>query len=166
MSQPYILVNPKTSKQFAALVKFLKESECSFKVPENQHFYTSYLCANQDMLEGAIENGLRTGLLSLEDVKIFGEDVEDYTGHKLVGNIQHYKIPKETRDFWGTEYLDKDGYITVESAKQRLTGYAKHQSRLLPYEVGLRTDPYLCGILNTNKDILYFTELPYILSSL
>lgn len=163
MSRSYILVNPQTPGQFAALVQFLKQSECPFQVSDDQHFDTMHLSANMDMLDGAIQDGIVSNVLSLEDAKIFGEDVENYTTHKLVRGIQLFKIPKETKGFWGAEYLNKDGFITLDSAQLRLTVYAKVNSLLLPYGMGFSTNEELRTVLKNDKTTIYFTELSVIL---
>lgn len=163
MSHPYILVNPQTPGQFAALVQFLKQSECPFQVPEDQHFDTRHLSANMDMLEGAIQDGFRTGVLSPDDAKIFGQDVEDYTAHKVIRGVHLFKIPNGTNEFWGSEYLDKDGFITLESAQLRLIAYAKMYSLLLPYGMGFNTNEELRNVLNNDKTTIYFTELAVVL---
>lgn len=163
MSHPYILVNPQTPGQFAALVQFLKQTGCPFQVPEDQHFYTSYLCANMDMLEGAIQDGFRTGVLSPDDAKIFGRDVEDYTAHKVIRGVHLFKIPKGTREFWGSEYLNIDGFITLDSAQLRLIAYAKMYSLLLPYGMGFNTNEELRNVLKNDKTTIYFTELAVVL---
>jgi hypothetical protein len=163
MSHPYILVNPQTPRQFAALVQFLKATGCLIQVPEDQHFDTSHLCANLDLLDGAIENCIRAGLLTPEDTKVFGNNIEDHTTHKVIRGVQHFKVPKETKDFWGVEYLNKDGFITLESAQERLTTYACTYSLLLPYDLGFTTNEELRSILKTDKSTLYFTELSVVL---
>jgi hypothetical protein len=166
MSHPYILVNPQTPKQFAALVDFLKQTECPFQVPEDQHFDTSHLCANQDMLDGAIQDAFRTGLLRPEDTAIFGEEVEDYTTHKVIRGVQLFKVPKEAKDFWGSEYLNADGFITLESAQHRLTKYAIVHSLLLPYEMGFTTNEELRSVLKCDKTDIHFAALPVVLLSM
>lgn len=163
MSHPYILVNPQTPGQFAALVQFLKQTGCAFQVPEDQHFNTSHLCANLDMLDGAIQEGFRTGLLTPEDTKVFGDEIEDYTLHKVVCGIQLFKVPRETKDFWGVEFLNKNGFITLESAQERLTAYAKVNSLLLPYGMGFSTNEELRTVLKNDKNTIYFSELACVL---
>lgn len=163
MSNPYILVNPQTPGQFAALVQFLKQTGCPFQVPEDQHFDTRYLSANMDMLDGAIQDGFASGVLSPEDVKIFGKDVEDTTTHKVVRGVHLFKIPKETKEFWGVEYLNKDGFISLDSAQLRLTAYAKLNSLLLPYGMGFSTNEELRTVLKNDKSTIYFTELVVVL---
>lgn len=163
MSHPYILVNPQTPGQFAALVQFLKQSDCPFQVPDDQHFDTRHLSANMDMLKGAIQDGFASGVLNPDDAKIFGEDVADTTTHKLVRGIQLFKIPKETKGFWGVEYLNKDGFITLDSACLRLTVYAKVNSLLLPYGMGFNTNEELRTVLKNDKTTIYFTELAVVL---
>lgn len=163
MSHPYILVNPQTTRQFAALVDFLKKTGCPFQVPEDQHFDISHLCANQDMLDGAIQDAIRTRLLLPEDTKIFGEEVEDYTTHKVVHGVELFKVPKETKSFWGPEYLNPDGCITVDSAEHRLRKYAIVHSLLLPYAIGFTTNEELRSVLKCDKTDIYFAELPDLL---
>jgi hypothetical protein len=166
MSNPYILVNPQTTRQFAALVCFLKEVGCPFQVPEDQHFDTSHLCANHELLDGAIQDAFRAKLLRPEDIKIFGDEVEDYTTHKVVHGVQLYKIPKETKEFWGAEYLNKEGFITEESAQHRLTRYAIVHSLLLPFAIGFSTNEELRCVLKCDKTDIYFAELPELLLSM
>lgn len=164
MSDPYILVNPKTPAQFAALVKYLKETECPFQVPEDQHFDTSRLCANLDMLDGAIQEGFRTGTLTLEDARdVFGEDVNDYTTVKRAKGITQFKVPKGSRAFWGSEFLDKNGFIFFDCAVTRLTAYCKLHNLLLPYNSGFQTNDELRSVLAVDKATVYFTELATIL---
>jgi len=163
MSHPYILVNPQTPGQFAALVQFLNQSECPFQVPEDQHFDTSHLCANQELLDGAIQEAFGAGVLSLEDATIFGQDVEDYTAHKVIRGVHLFKIPKGTKEFWGSEYLNKDGFITLDSAQLRLIAYAKMYSLLLPYGMGFNTNEELRNVLKNDKTTIYFTELAVVL---
>ena len=166
MSHPYILVNPQTPRQFAALVEFLKQTGCPFQVPEDQHFDTSHLCANQELLDGAIQDAFRAKLLRPEDTKIFGEEVEDYTTHKVVHGVRLYKIPKETKEFWGAEYLNKEGFITEESAQHRLSRYAIKHSLRLPYALGFTTNDELRSVLKCDQTDIYFAELPDILRSM
>jgi hypothetical protein len=166
MSHPYILVNPQTPKQFAALVQFLKQIECPFKVPEDQHFDTSHLCANHDMLDRTIQEGFYTGLLTEDDAKFLGQDAQCYTTERVICGVHHFKVPKDTRDFWGAEFLNKDSFITVEGAMDRLTTYVKVHSLLLPYNTGFHTNEELRNILRTDKTTIYFTELVVVLAAM
>ena len=168
MSNPYILVNPQTPKQFAALVQFLKETECHFEVPEDQHYRTEKFSTNEERLDSAIQDTVQTGQLSVKDAKaVFGLEVEDYTKKKRIRwSATQYKVPKDMKDFWGVEFLNKNGFITPECALKRLSAYIEQSELLLKSGDGFTTDETLRSALATEKETIYFAELYLILEGM
>ena len=168
MSNPYILVNPQTPKQFAALVQFLKETGCPFEVPADQHYPTEKFSTNEDRLDTAILDTVQTGQLPVEDaVAVFGIEVEDYTKKKRVRwSTTQYKVPKDTKGFWGVEFLNKKGFITPECALKRLSSYIEQSELLLKSGDGFTTDETLRSALATEKGTIYFADLTSILEEM
>ena len=77
------------------------------------------------------------------------------------GNL--YKPCKDTKEFWGAEFLNRDGFLRHTDAIRRLTLYGQLNSLLIP--TGITLDETLQYVLNTNKTELIWNALHAHLSS-
>lgn len=69
-----------------------------------------------------------------------------------------YKFPKESKDFWGAEYLNPKGEITYRMVRQRLFQYALHWQRLL--DDGIKLDEDVMELLHVDSALLRWVDLP------
>jgi hypothetical protein len=70
-------------------------------------------------------------------------------------------IPKGDRHFWGSEYLSKNAYITLEDAYERLLKYVSIHS--LQHQEGFTLDTTLQEILHTDALSVQWKDLPALL---
>ncbi len=163
MSTPYILVNPQSPEHMLALVQFLKQTDCPFEVPVDYPIGST----NRDVLKGVLQDAMQSGLMNQQDVQPLFPDLVEHTQDTQTSSpVQHFKVPKDTKDFWGVEYLDKQGRITLENAQTRLVAYCKQMNLMLASRYGFATDELLRVVFNTDRTTIYFTELSFVLQEM
>jgi hypothetical protein len=71
------------------------------------------------------------------------------------GNL--YKPSKDTKEFWGAEFLNRDGFLRHADAIRRLTLYGQLNSLLIPN--GIALDETLRRVLGTTQTELLWNDL-------
>lgn len=76
----------------------------------------------------------------------------------------YYKPSKESKEFWGAEYMTREGLLSSTDAKARLTKYTVQNGLLLT--TGIALDETLRRILNTNATEIIWSDLHKYLASM
>jgi hypothetical protein len=71
------------------------------------------------------------------------------------GNL--YKPSTDTKGFWGSEFLNRDGFLSHADAIRRLTLYGQQNTLLIPN--GIALDETLRCVLGTTQTELLWNEL-------
>jgi hypothetical protein len=73
--------------------------------------------------------------------------------------LQVFKIPKETKEFWGAEYLNPKGTLSLDSALLRLETYVRVHGLSCENGDAFKTDEVLKSILRTQRNIIPYAEI-------
>jgi hypothetical protein len=83
------------------------------------------------------------------------DEVNSGTYMPTSGNL--YKPSKDTKEFWGAEFLNRDGFLSHTDAIRRLTLYGQQNNLLLPN--GIALDETLRRVLGTTQTELLWNDL-------
>ncbi len=75
-----------------------------------------------------------------------------------------FSIPKTDREFWGAEYLNPNGLLSLSSALLRIETYVRVNNLLREDGQSFRLDDVLKHVLGTDKVCATYDQIPEFLS--
>lgn len=75
-----------------------------------------------------------------------------------------FSIPKTDREFWGAEYLNPNGLLSLSSALLRIETYVRVHNLLREDGQSFKMDDVLKSVLATDKPCATYDQIPDLLA--